>query len=155
MYYVVYGLLWLISLLPLRVLYVLSDCIYGLVFYVFKYRKDVVMKNLLIAFPEKTEKERRRIAKKFYHNFIDMSIETLKMLSVSEKVLEKRFTANWDLINEIHSTGKSLQVHVGHYFTGQWHIHGKQFVNCFFCHHQVAPFPVKIVPYMYLHTFSG
>jgi len=83
MYYIVYGSLWLLSLLPLRLLYVLSDCIYGLVFYVFKYRKNVVMKNLLIAFPEKTEKERRQIAKKFYHNLIDMFIETLKMLSVS------------------------------------------------------------------------
>jgi Kdo2-lipid IVA lauroyltransferase/acyltransferase len=120
MYHIVYGFLWLISLLPLRVLYFLSDCIYGLVFYVFKYRKDVVMKNLLIAFPDKTEKERKLIAKKFYHNFIDMSIETLKMLSVSEKVLEKRFTANWDLINTIHSTGKSLQIHVGHNFNWEW-----------------------------------
>jgi KDO2-lipid IV(A) lauroyltransferase len=120
MYYIVYGFLWLLSLLPLRVLYFLADCIYGLVFYVFKYRRDVVMKNLLIAFPEKTEKERKRIAKKFYHNFIDMSIETIKMLSVSEKVLEKRFIANWDLVNEIHSTGKSLQIHVGHNFNWEW-----------------------------------
>jgi Kdo2-lipid IVA lauroyltransferase/acyltransferase len=120
MYYIVYGFLWLISLLPLRVLYVLSDCIYGLVFYVVKYRKDVVMKNLLIAFPEKAEKERKQIAKKFYHNFIDMSIETLKMLSVSDKVLEKRFAANWDLINDIHATGKSLQIHVGHNFNWEW-----------------------------------
>ena len=120
MYYVVYGLLWLLSLLPLRVLYFLADCIYGLVFYIIKYRKDVVMKNLSIAFPEKTEKERRKIAKKFYHNFIDMSIETLKMLSVSDKVLEKRFKANWDLINDIHKTGKSLQIHVGHNFNWEW-----------------------------------
>jgi Kdo2-lipid IVA lauroyltransferase/acyltransferase len=120
MYYIVYGSLWLLSLLPLRLLYVLSDCIYGLMFYVFKYRKDVVMQNLLIAFPEKTEKERKQIAKKFYHNLIDMFIETLKMLSVSEKVLEKRFTANWDLINAIHASGKSLQIHVGHNFNWEW-----------------------------------
>lgn len=120
MYYVVYGILWLISLLPLRVLYFLADCIYALVFYILKYRKDVVMKNLLIAFPEKTEKERKQIAKKFYHNFIDMSIETLKMISVSDKVLEKRFSANWDVINSVHATGKSVQVHVGHNFNWEW-----------------------------------
>ena len=78
------------------------------------------MNNLLIAFPEKTEKERVVIAKKFYHNLIDMFIEFLKMLSVSGKVLEKRFTANWYLINEIHSTGKSLQIHVGHNFNWEW-----------------------------------
>lgn len=120
MYYVVYGLLWLISLLPLRVLYVLSDAFYGLAFYVLKYRREVVLKNLAIAFPDKTEKERIAIAKKFYHNLIDMFIETIKMLSVSEKILEKRFIANWDVVNNVHATGKSMQVHVGHNFNWEW-----------------------------------
>lgn len=120
MYYIVYGFLWLFSLLPLRILYVLSDGFYGLAFYVFKYRRAVAMKNLQIAFPEKTEKERKVIAKKFYRNFIDMFMETIKMLSVTEKNLEKRFTANWDLINAIHTTGKSVQVHVGHNFNWEW-----------------------------------
>ncbi|MEK7226252.1 MAG: lipid A biosynthesis acyltransferase, partial [Bacteroidota bacterium] len=98
MYHVVYGFLWLISLLPLKVLYVLSDCIYGLMFYVFKYRKAVVMSNLSIAFPEKTEQERKKIAKKFYHNLVDMFIETIKMISASQKFLNKRVAANWEAI---------------------------------------------------------
>jgi len=120
MYYVVYGFLWLVSLLPLRVLYVLADGFYGLAFYVFKYRRDVVMNNLQIAFPEKTEKERKVIAKKFYHNLIDMFIETIKMLSISEKKLSKRFTANWDLVNNLYPSGKSVQFHVGHNFNWEW-----------------------------------
>ena len=78
------------------------------------------MKNLFIAFPEKTEKERKQIARKFYHNLIDMFIEFLKMLSVPDKALEKRFTANWDLVNAIYSTGKSVQIHVGHNFNWEW-----------------------------------
>lgn len=120
MYYVVYGLLWLVSLLPLRILYFISNGFYGLAFYVLKYRRDVVMNNLSIAFPEKTEKEKKDIAKKFYKNLIDMFLETIKMLSVSDKVLEKRFAANWDLINAVHSTGKSIQLHVGHNFNWEW-----------------------------------
>ncbi|HZI52641.1 MAG TPA: lipid A biosynthesis acyltransferase [Chitinophagaceae bacterium] len=120
MYYIVYGFLWLLSIFPLRILYVLSDCFYGLAFYIIKYRRDVVMNNLRIAFPEKTEKERKVIAKKFYHNLIDMFVETIKMISVSERVLEKRFTANWDLVNNIYPTGKSVQVHVGHNFNWEW-----------------------------------
>ena len=84
MYYIIYGLFWLISVLPMRVLYFLSDGIYGLVYYVFKYRRDVVMKNLEIAFPEKSEKERKRIAKKFYHNLLDTFVETIKMISASK-----------------------------------------------------------------------
>ncbi len=120
MYYVVYGFLWLISLLPLRILYFIADGFYGLVFYILKYRKEVVMKNLLIAFPEKTEKERIRIAKKFYKNFIDMFIETIKMMSASDAFLAKRFSANWEVLNAIYPTGKSVQVHLGHNFNWEW-----------------------------------
>jgi len=57
MYYIIYGLLYAVSLLPLRVLYVLSDFVYFLLYYVFGYRKKVVMSNLLQAFPEKTHEE--------------------------------------------------------------------------------------------------
>ncbi len=120
MYHVVYGFLWLISLLPLKVLYVLSDCIYGLMFYVFKYRKAVVMSNLSIAFPEKTEQERKKIAKKFYHNLVDMFIETIKMISASQKFLNKRVAANWEAINALKSSGKSVQMHMGHNFNWEW-----------------------------------
>ena len=120
MYYVVYGILWLISLLPLRGLYFISDCIYGLVFYVFKYRREVVMKNLLTAFPEKSEKERKQIAKKFYHNLIDSFIETLKMISASKKFILKRFSANWEVINDIKPSGKSVQLQMGHNFNWEW-----------------------------------
>jgi len=120
MYYVVYGLLWMLSLLPLRVLYLLSDAFYGLVFYVFKYRRDVVMHNLQIAFPEKTELERIVISKKFYHNLIDTFIETIKMISVSDTWLEKRFSANWELINDLKKTGKSVQLQLGHNFNWEW-----------------------------------
>lgn len=80
----------------------------------------MVMNNLLIAFPKKTEQERKTIAKKFYRNFFDMFMETIKMLSISDKALEKRFTANWGLINSLHKTGKSVQIHIGHNFNWEW-----------------------------------
>jgi KDO2-lipid IV(A) lauroyltransferase len=63
----------------------------------FGYRKKVVMDNLLQVFPEKTEKERIVIAKKFYKNLTDMFLETIKMISVSDKFIAKRFTANWEV----------------------------------------------------------
>jgi KDO2-lipid IV(A) lauroyltransferase len=78
------------------------------------------MNNLLIAFPEKTEKERIAIAKKFYKNLMDMFIETIKMLSVSDKFLMKRIKGNWDVVNAIYPTGKSVQVHLGHNFNWEW-----------------------------------
>src|SRR3954468_1835593 len=111
MYYIVYGLFYLISLLPLRFLYFLSDGFYGLAYYVLKYRRDVVADNLKIAFPEKTDLERKAIEKKFYHNFIDTFIETIKLISASERFIEKHFTANWEVINEVYKSGRRAHLH--------------------------------------------
>lgn len=120
MYYFIYALLWLVSLLPFRILYIISDGLYGIAFYVIKYRRNVVMNNLLIAFPEKTNHERLLIAKKFYHNLIDMFIETIKMLSMSDRTFQKRFTGNWHVINDIYTSGKTVQAHAGHNFNWEW-----------------------------------
>lgn len=120
MYYFVYGFLWLLSLLPLRVLYFFSDCFYGLIFYVFRYRREIVLNNLALAFPEKSAKERWVIAKQFYHNLVDTFMETIKMISASPAFLEKRVKGNWEVINKLEATGKSIQIHLGHNFNWEW-----------------------------------
>src|SRR4029077_1420913 len=114
MYYILYGFLYLVSLLPLRVLYFFGDAIYVLVFYVVKYRRDVVMNNLQIAFPEKTIEERTRIAKQFYHNFIDTFIESIKFISISKKQILKRSSGEYDLINSMIEKGRNVHVMAGH-----------------------------------------
>ena len=78
------------------------------------------MANLNIAFPEKTEKEKKLIAKKFYHNLIDTFIETIKMISASKKFILKRFTGNWEVINSLKETGRPVQLHLGHNFNWEW-----------------------------------
>jgi KDO2-lipid IV(A) lauroyltransferase len=120
MYYIVYGLLYLVSLLPLRVLYILSDGFYILVYYILGYRREVVMNNLQFAFPEKTLSERKEIAKKFYRNFIDSFIETIKMVSASDAYIQKRVSANWEVLNDLYKTGRSCQIHLGHTFNWEW-----------------------------------
>lgn len=120
MYYLLYGIIYLLSLLPLRVLYVLSDAIYGLIYYVFGYRKDVVMRNLKIAFPEKTDKERKQIAKKFYHNFVDNFIETIKLLSASKKFITRHFELDSRPFEDIYDTGRKCQFHLGHNFNWEF-----------------------------------
>lgn len=120
MYYITYGFFYLLSLIPWRLMYFISDGLYGLVYYVFGYRKEVVMKNLLIAFPEKTEKERVRIAKDFYHNFIDTLVETIKLISISERSLEKRFTCNMEVLNDLYDTGQNVQLQAGHFFNWEF-----------------------------------
>lgn len=120
MYYLFYGFLYIVSLLPMRILYFISDALYGLIYYVLGYRRKVVMSNLAIAFPDQTEAQRRRIAKKFYHNFIDSFIEVIKLVSAGDAFLRKRFTADVQVLNDLHATGKSCQIHLGHTFNWEW-----------------------------------
>jgi KDO2-lipid IV(A) lauroyltransferase len=120
MYYIIYGILYLVSLLPLWFLHIIADFFYLIVYYVIGYRKEVVMSNLKIAFPEKTETERRKIAKKFYQNFIDNFIEAIKMLSASDSFVFKHFKANYEVVNELYETGRSCHLLLGHTFN--WEI---------------------------------
>lgn len=133
MYYIVYGPLYIFSLLPLRVLYLLSDLAYFMVYYVLGYRKKVVFGNLQIAFPEKTEKERIRIAKQFYLNFTDTFIESLKMISMSTKEMERRSKGEFDYINSLIARGYSVNVMAGHQFN--W-----EFANLMYAKNLEAPF---------------
>jgi KDO2-lipid IV(A) lauroyltransferase len=119
-YRIVYGIFYAFSLLPWRVMYFFSDCLYALVYYVIGYRKKVVMDNLAIVFPEKTEKERVRVAKDFYRNFTDYFFEIIKLISISESEVKKRITGNIELINELPAEVKSISLVSGHFFN--WEI---------------------------------
>lgn len=116
MYYLVYGLLYLLSLLPMVVLYLLSDVVFVLIYYVFGYRRKVVEGNLRIAFPEKSGMEIQQISKQFYRNFVDNFIETLKLISAGDKFIRSRFKADTGVLNELYEKGKRCQVHLGHNF---------------------------------------
>jgi KDO2-lipid IV(A) lauroyltransferase len=116
MFHVVYALFYLVSLLPLRLLYVVSDVFFVLIYYVIGYRKKVVMENLSIAFPERTESERKRIARQFYRNFTDTFIETIKLVSASEEFIKKHCPAETGILYQLYNQGKKCQVHLGHNF---------------------------------------
>jgi len=120
MYYIVFPLLYLVSLLPFFILYGISDFIAFLMRRVFKYRREVILGNLRIAFPEKTEAERIQIARKFYQYFTDTFIESLKCISISKKQLQKRNTGTYDLINGLLDRGYSINILGGHQFNWEY-----------------------------------
>ena len=123
MYYLVYGALYGLSLLPMWLLYGVSDGIAFLLYAVIRYRRGVVLSNLAIAFPEKTEAERLRIAKRFYRNFTDNFIETIKLLSAGPRFLEQRLVIdNSALLDHFYDQGRKVQLHLGHLFN--WEIAG-------------------------------
>jgi KDO2-lipid IV(A) lauroyltransferase len=116
MYYLIYGILKLLSLIPLRILYIISDFVYILIYYIIQYRKSIVHTNLEIAFPEKSAAERIKISKKFYRNLSDTFIEIIKMFSWNEDEIRKRFTGNMEVLNQWAGKEKSVQVVSGHFF---------------------------------------
>jgi KDO2-lipid IV(A) lauroyltransferase len=122
-FYITYPIIWLVSRLPLRILYILSDFLFFLTFYVFGYRKEVVMSNISLAFPEKSEEEKKKIAKKFFKHFTDMIVESLKSFSISGEEILKRYTyKNPELVNKYAKEGKSIALVSAHLANWEWSI---------------------------------
>lgn len=120
LYGLLYTLLYAISLLPLRVLFIFSDMIYPFVHWF--YRRDLVRKQLLESFPEKTEDERRQIERKFYHHFCDLFVEVIKQLSFSEKEMSQHmvFEGFDDTPNLFSKEQPILFAYLGHFGNWEW-----------------------------------
>ncbi len=116
-----YGLLWLITRLPLRFLYFLSGMFNPVIYYLIPYRKKLVLKNLRLSFPEWSEKRVRQTARKFYRHFSDSLIEGIVTIFLSEEELKKRYIfRNPEVCNELFRQGKSIALIFGHYGNWEW-----------------------------------
>ena len=121
LYYLVYGVWYLFSLLPMRVHYLFSDVIYLIVYRLVGYRRALVKKHLASCFPEKSEEERLEIEQGFYHWFCDYIVETVKLLTIRPDNLKRRMTfKGTELINEVVESGQSCAVYLGHYCNWEW-----------------------------------
>ena len=114
MYYILYAILYAVSLLPFFMLYAISDFFYLVIYRLFGYRKKVVFSNLDIAFPEKSKEQKEVIARQFYKNLIDTFIESIKLLSISDAAFKKRATIDFEPVVELIAKGKNVQLHSGH-----------------------------------------
>ena len=120
-YWLVYGGMWLFSALPFRVLYILSDFNYLLMYYVGKYRRKVVRGNLTKSFPEKTPAERLQIERKFYRYLSDYMLEDLKLLHMSAEELCERMTyKNTEQYLELTEKYGGIIVMIPHYANYEW-----------------------------------
>ncbi len=130
LYILIYPFIWILSILPFPVLYLLSDCVCFLVYRIFKYRKRVVRGNIALALPHLSEKERTIIEKKFYAHLCDLFLEMIKTLSISKKEIEKRYTfSNMEVYHDLEKKEKSIALLCAHYASYEWavsmnyHIH--------------------------------
>jgi Kdo2-lipid IVA lauroyltransferase/acyltransferase len=120
MYYIIFPILWLLSLLPFWVLYRFADLCYVVLYYIVGYRKPIVIQNLAIAFPEKSAKERTEISKQFYKNLVDTFFESIKFITISKATLNKRSTGEYDAINKLVAEGKNIHIMAGHQFNWEF-----------------------------------
>ena len=129
-YILVYPLIWLFSILPFWLLYLISDGFYVLVYYIIGYRKKVVFNNLKLAFPEKSTAELIKIQKKFYHHFVDIFIEMIKSFTVSKEEVYRRYKfPNIEFFNELYKDGKSVILMGSHYANWEWIMSVDSFVD--------------------------
>lgn len=118
---VIYYIFYAISLLPFKVLYRIADFEYFLLYFVIRYRRKVVRKNLVTSFPEKTEKEIVNIEKGFYRWFADYFFEAVKLLSISDKELRRRFRIyNTEEVEACFEQGQNCAAILGHYCNWEW-----------------------------------
>ncbi|WP_204345806.1 lysophospholipid acyltransferase family protein [Psychroserpens algicola] len=120
-YILIYPLLWLVSILPFRLLYAFSDFLYLFIYRIFGYRKKTVQYNLRLVFPEKNDKEINLITKQFYHHLCDMMVEAIKSLTISEQQMLKRFTfSNVELLQNLEKNNRSVALMCAHYGSWEW-----------------------------------
>lgn len=114
-------ILYLVSKLPLKILYIFSDVIFFLNYYLVGYRKEVITQNLRKSFPNKSEEEIKEIRKKFYLNFSDYLVETIKSFSISETEARVRMQhINQELFHDAKKEGKNIILLAGHVFNWEW-----------------------------------
>lgn len=120
-FWLIYPLLWLISILPFWLFYRVSDVVYFIVYHLVGYRKKTVTHNLKLVFPEKSSEEIIKIRKKFYAHMCDMFLEMVKSISISEEELKKRFVfTNLEELRRIEKLDKSIMLMCGHYASFEW-----------------------------------
>lgn len=116
----IYLILYPFSLLPLKILYLFSDLSYYILYHIFRYRRTIVSKNIENSFDSLSKRERIILEHHFYKNFCDNFIETLKLLSISKKELQKRFIVDYSEIEKILSQNKNGHIYLGHQFNWEW-----------------------------------
>jgi Kdo2-lipid IVA lauroyltransferase/acyltransferase len=114
-------LLKFISRLPFSFLYAFSDCLFFVTYYVVRYRRALVTRNLSKSFPRKSKQELKLIRKQFYRNLADYAVETIKLLTIAPEDLSARMRfTNVDVIDEYKEKNSSVIILSSHQFNWEW-----------------------------------
>ncbi|MBB4117821.1 KDO2-lipid IV(A) lauroyltransferase [Mesonia hippocampi] len=120
-YIISYPLLWFISKLPFKGIYLVATAVSFIVFNLIGYRRKVITSNLTHAFPNKSKQEIKEIKTKFHLHFCDLFLEMIKSLTITDDELKKRFViTNPEELTRLQTLNKSHVVMMGHYASYEW-----------------------------------
>ena len=109
--------------MPFWIIYLLSDFLFFILYYLVGYRRKVVFQNLKNAFPQKSEAEINIIAKKFFRYLCDFIFEIIKINSMTEKDFFKRCTISPEaekLFSDLYAQNKKMIFVMGHFGNFEW-----------------------------------
>lgn len=120
-YLIIYPLILIISYLPFKLLYFLSDITYYLLYYVIRYRRKIVRFNLEISKVAKSKNDLVRIEKEFYRHITDVFFEMFKFYGISSEEIKKRFyLENAEIIDDLAKKKKNVMFMATHYGGFEW-----------------------------------
>lgn len=120
MYLLLGFILSLVARLPWRVLYLLSDLMFILLYHIVRYRRGLVLQNLTEAFPDKDSQEINRIRLEFYHNFCDQVLETIKLMRATPEEISARFDVDTEVYDKLYGQGRHVLQATAHQFNWEW-----------------------------------
>lgn len=110
-----------IGILPFRVLYFFSDIIYLILYYIVGYRKSVVTDNIKKSFPDKSEEEIKRLIKLSYKNLSDVIVEGFKAFTMTDRQIRERHKVlNPEIIDQIQNNKRGIIATPCHYGNWEW-----------------------------------
>lgn len=120
-YLIAYPILWIISILPYRIFYLLSDFLYILIYHIVGYRKKVVRENITMTMPELSSQRVKEIEKRFYRHLCDIFLEMAKAMTISEEEQKKRYLiTNPELLQQASQQNRSILFFCSHYANWEW-----------------------------------
>lgn len=120
-YYIILSICYVISIIPLWIHHLTSDMVSWIACRFKLYRYNVVHDNLTSSFPEKSEREIRSIIREYYRHLVDCLFESLKLLTISDKALDRRVQVlDFDCMKPDVDAGHPIILYMGHFGNWEW-----------------------------------
>ena len=114
-------LLKILSRLPLRVLYALTDILYVIIYHIWRFRRKLSLSNLRRSFPDAPPPELERIARDSYRNACDMIAEVLKGATMRDDELRQRMRIrNLEILAPFIGAKQPVVLLASHHCNWEW-----------------------------------